>query len=173
MTTNLTRAIFARLRALLILGQRQSRPHHQLTLAIWMQTKENVKPRFQSTFTTDTQANVRSLLMVVSCWLFRSGLDGIMISRVWHIEGCGGNNNRFETLDECNHKCGYKPPKCLLPKSPGMCMAFFPRYYYDQTSMRCERFVYGGCQANANNFETIQECIKDCSDMSVYDINRK
>jgi hypothetical protein len=44
----------------------------------------------------------------------------------------------------------------------GPCKALIPRFYYNAESGKCEPFDYGGCQGNANNFETLQECEKAC-----------
>lgn len=41
-------------------------------------------------------------------------------------------------------------------------MAYFQRYYYDQSSSTCKEFVYGGCRGNGNNFETQQACEDAC-----------
>ena len=46
---------------------------------------------------------------------------------------------------------------CYLPQKPGpnegSCYAYFPRYFYNSRTGRCQFFVYGGCNGNANNFE--------------------
>ena len=42
-------------------------------------------------------------------------------------------------------------------------MAYFERFYFDTETQSCQKFVYGGCQGNANNFETIEECQKNCT----------
>lgn len=36
------------------------------------------------------------------------------------------------------------------------------RYYYNNTAEECQLFIYGGCQGNANNFETSEECHNSC-----------
>nr|P0DN17.1 RecName: Full=U-actitoxin-Avd3p; Short=U-AITX-Avd3p; AltName: Full=AsKC13; Flags: Precursor [Anemonia viridis] len=51
---------------------------------------------------------------------------------------------------------------CELPKVVGPCRASHPRYYYNSSSKRCEKFNYGGCRGNANNFHTLEECEKVC-----------
>ena len=82
----------------------------------------------------------------------------------FYYGGCGGNQNNFKTLSQCNGKC---PPKdvCSLPPVQGPCEAHIPRYFYNVTSSKCERFYYGGCLGNKNNFRTIQECTRKCGNL--------
>uniref|UniRef100_A0A671T457 Tissue factor pathway inhibitor-like n=1 Tax=Sinocyclocheilus anshuiensis TaxID=1608454 RepID=A0A671T457_9TELE len=42
-------------------------------------------------------------------------------------------------------------------KDEGPCKAIKDRFYFDIDTGRCELFEYGGCQGNANNFETLQD----------------
>ncbi|XP_049267159.1 actinia tenebrosa protease inhibitors, partial [Rhipicephalus sanguineus] len=94
--------------------------------------------------------------------------------------GCRGNANNFETLHQCESKCGNVSlteelirsrliaklatldPVCELPKKPGPCHGHFPRFYYNKTTGTCEKFVFGGCQENRNNFETLWDCEHKC-----------
>ncbi|EDO26072.1 predicted protein [Nematostella vectensis] len=55
---------------------------------------------------------------------------------------------------------------CSLPKLTGPCMARFIRWHYDMRSSECKMFTYGGCQGNANNFESKAACLKKCSGRS-------
>ncbi|GFR66508.1 tissue factor pathway inhibitor [Elysia marginata] len=107
--------------------------------------------------------------------------------------GCGGNTNNFRSERECEEQCasrispdptGNTPPpspnqegggtgestgssnvsrECLLPKVVGRCRAAFPRYFYNRDTRSCERFVYGGCSGNANNFRTLRACQARCT----------
>ncbi|XP_068082679.1 kappaPI-actitoxin-Avd3c [Anabrus simplex] len=55
-----------------------------------------------------------------------------------------------------------QPELCLLPKSVGPCRARKPSYYYNAATNICEKFTYGGCRGNENNFDTPKECIETC-----------
>jgi len=52
-------------------------------------------------------------------------------------------------------------PSCDLQPEVGPCDAAFPRYYYDQDSMKCKQFIWGGC-GGVVPFETLEECL-DCA----------
>jgi hypothetical protein len=80
--------------------------------------------------------------------------------------GCGGNRNRFMTLAECQSTCPvdlYPMEACMLDVRPGPCKARYPRYFYNTTSSQCEKFIYGGCQSNTNNFLDIPSCLRHCA----------
>lgn len=51
---------------------------------------------------------------------------------------------------------------CLLPLDDGPCRARIPSYYYDRYTQSCREFMYGGCEGNANNFETLEACNEAC-----------
>ncbi|GFO28193.1 kunitz/bovine pancreatic trypsin inhibitor domain protein [Plakobranchus ocellatus] len=74
--------------------------------------------------------------------------------------GCGGNSNRFGNIRNCRNACAVA--RCYLPPETGICKAYFQRYYYNSQTESCERFVYGGCRGNSNNFRTQQECDDEC-----------
>ena len=59
-------------------------------------------------------------------------------------------------------QCLDRKTVCLSPPVTGPCRARILRYFYNNTSGQCERFVYGGCQGNANNFEIRKDCERDC-----------
>nr|XP_020821282.1 kunitz-type protease inhibitor 4 isoform X1 [Phascolarctos cinereus] len=54
------------------------------------------------------------------------------------------------------------PEICTLPQSIGSCRGSFPRYYYNKFARRCERFLYGGCGGNRNNFIFVEQCQLAC-----------
>jgi len=91
--------------------------------------------------------------------------------------GCGGNENNFESIDECLSECDDEPEStekpnttgddediCELPTVVGPCEAAFPRFSYNAATGECESFTYGGCGGNENNFESIDECLSECGD---------
>lgn len=51
---------------------------------------------------------------------------------------------------------------CFEPLKVGPCEAPTLRVYFNQATMRCEEFFWGGCQPNGNNFETLPECGAAC-----------
>ncbi|XP_075556650.1 actinia tenebrosa protease inhibitors-like [Dermacentor variabilis] len=57
-------------------------------------------------------------------------------------------------------------PVCYEPKKVGPCRAYVPRYFYNTTTKNCERFIYGGCKGNGNNFPELEECLKTCTPKS-------
>lgn len=52
---------------------------------------------------------------------------------------------------------------CKLDKDPGPCEAAIRKYFYNKNTGDCERFTYGGCQGNANRFDSLSECRKACA----------
>ncbi|XP_024120091.1 kunitz-type protease inhibitor 1 isoform X2 [Oryzias melastigma] len=60
------------------------------------------------------------------------------------------------TPDQSEHRC-------LVPKKVGRCRGSFPRWYYNAASQRCEKFLFGGCRGNQNNYLTEEECITVCN----------
>ena len=44
----------------------------------------------------------------------------------------------------------------------GPCKAGKTRWTFDNWKMKCEKFEYGGCKGNGNNFMSKAECRKEC-----------
>lgn len=74
---------------------------------------------------------------------------------------------------ECNERVLYKMAPvsekptavvdlCTRPSDSGPCKAMKIRYYFNIQTGKCEKFVYGGCQGNANNFESMDDCRTKC-----------
>ncbi|CAC5396232.1 unnamed protein product [Mytilus coruscus] len=84
--------------------------------------------------------------------------------------GCHGNSNNFETMEACRGKCapGVTDPKtydniCALRPEVGKCRGRDIKWFYNSTSVRCERFYYGGCDGNPNRFDSEEECDSFCN----------
>ncbi|KAL0961889.1 hypothetical protein UPYG_G00332960 [Umbra pygmaea] len=55
-----------------------------------------------------------------------------------------------------------KQVACLLEIDEGPCRGEIERYYYNTINQKCEKFYYGGCRGNANNFMSFEACHKAC-----------
>ncbi|XP_053190136.1 collagen, type XXVIII, alpha 1a [Scomber japonicus] len=51
---------------------------------------------------------------------------------------------------------------CGLTLDPGPCRQYVVKWYYDPEANACAQFWYGGCQGNANNYETEATCKNSC-----------
>jgi len=98
--------------------------------------------------------------------------------KLFEFGGCDGNKNRFGTELNCQKACGCRDEHCiessvqqnrgsidtcLLPKKKGRCNLNIQKYYFDSELGTCKPFLYGGCQGNSNNFDTLAECLSRCS----------
>lgn len=87
--------------------------------------------------------------------------------------GCNGNANNFPNIDECEKICltGITPvvpspssevDTCTLPAQSGLCLGYFPSFFFNARTGACEEFIYGGCGGNENRFDTKKECESKC-----------
>lgn len=51
---------------------------------------------------------------------------------------------------------------CSLPVETGRCRASMRRFFFNSTSRQCEEFRFGGCEGNANRFDTEKDCNDFC-----------
>lgn len=79
---------------------------------------------------------------------YYSSRDGVC--DVFGYGGCGGNQNKFDTAEECESSCGNVQDLCGLPPVRGRCQENVTRYYYDARSDQCLTFEYSGCRGNRN-----------------------
>uniref|UniRef100_A0A1I7Z2F4 ADAM_spacer1 domain-containing protein n=1 Tax=Steinernema glaseri TaxID=37863 RepID=A0A1I7Z2F4_9BILA len=100
------------------------------------------------------------------------------------FSGCGGNQNRFRSPQECEARCGRfragKPQEqrvrprdrpgprsqsrevCNQRVDVGRCDGHFTSYYYEVASGTCETFQYTGCGGNQNRFPSKEQCEALC-----------
>lgn len=62
----------------------------------------------------------------------------------------------------CDCKEVTNPKYCYEPLDPGDCDTYDIRFYYNKYTGKCEQFKYKGCNGNANNFFTMEECQRKC-----------
>ena len=71
----------------------------------------------------------------------------------------------FDDL-HCNYSTVFILPAaaqiCSLPVEKGRCRASLRRFFFNSTSRQCEEFRFGGCEGNANRFDTEKECNDFC-----------
>jgi len=82
--------------------------------------------------------------------------------------GCGGNANNFPSKQICKERC--EPNVCELPQKTGPCRASYTQYFFNIDSQECEKFIYGGCGGNANNFPSKQACKERCKPVNVCEL---
>ena len=57
---------------------------------------------------------------------------------------------------------------CNLEPETGPCKGLLPRFFFNSTSGFCERFTYGGCGGNDNNFITHLACYGRCHEGVIF-----
>uniref|UniRef100_A0A023FQC3 BPTI/Kunitz inhibitor domain-containing protein n=1 Tax=Amblyomma cajennense TaxID=34607 RepID=A0A023FQC3_AMBCJ len=79
--------------------------------------------------------------------------------------GCGGNNNKFSSKENCLRTCSKKhwlSPVCKKKPDSGACLAYIPHWYFNHEKGYCQGFVYGGCKGNGNRFTSCWKCMESC-----------
>ncbi|XP_077908198.1 WAP four-disulfide core domain protein 6A-like [Ictidomys tridecemlineatus] len=80
-------------------------------------------------------------------------------------------NNMKCCMFSCGKKClDMRKDICSMPKEVGPCMAYLPRWWYNEETQLCSRFIYGGCQGNNNNFQSEAICMVVCQKSSIKEI---
>lgn len=51
---------------------------------------------------------------------------------------------------------------CILPVDEGKGSMHLERYFYDDHSENCHKFIYRGMKGNENSYLTYDECKKRC-----------
>ncbi|VDK68406.1 unnamed protein product [Onchocerca ochengi] len=87
--------------------------------------------------------------------------------REFHYGGCEGNENRFDSFEECSQACRYKSlddprQRCFLPHDPGTCAGNFERWHFDMQIRQCICSWWSGCGGNSNMFYSYNHCMSVC-----------
>uniref|UniRef100_A0A672H357 Papilin b, proteoglycan-like sulfated glycoprotein n=1 Tax=Salarias fasciatus TaxID=181472 RepID=A0A672H357_SALFA len=85
-------------------------------------------------------------------------LDGVTVAR-------GFGRLPSSTSSTSSHSPSFPGDVCSLSRDDGPCDTWKVRFYYDSGTRKCTQFWYGGCQGNANNFETLTACQAECGDV--------
>ncbi|VDO34753.1 unnamed protein product [Haemonchus placei] len=90
--------------------------------------------------------------------------------REFYYGGCEGNDNRFNSLQECNAACTYHAPtnrdRCFQPHDPGQCNGDFERWYFDMNKKQCVCSWWSGCGGNSNLFYSYKHCMLICGEFA-------
>ncbi|XP_041050359.1 inter-alpha-trypsin inhibitor-like [Carcharodon carcharias] len=68
----------------------------------------------------------------------------------------------YVTIDKLILSLSFSTESCKLIPDAGPCFGRVSRFYYNHTSMTCQKLNYGGCLGNGNNFKTERECLQTC-----------
>lgn len=63
--------------------------------------------------------------------------------------------------------------RCQLAFDPGPCEAAMPVFWFNASTGTCEPKTYGGCQGNANRFESQKACVEACGSAVACDADAK
>ncbi|VDO12946.1 unnamed protein product [Rodentolepis nana] len=105
--------------------------------------------------------------------------DKVLEKCSWFVYlGCGGSDNQFPSIDECNNTCMSLEALTITRKSareicelPHMLSdgpncddlgQMSSRWYYDQSTGLCKEFGYAHCGGTANNFLSKSSCELYC-----------
>ncbi|NXF83956.1 PPN protein, partial [Sclerurus mexicanus] len=87
----------------------------------------------------------------------RSSMYGCCFDNVASASGPQGEG--------CLNRPNYPyPGVCLLPSAHGPCTNWTTRWYFVSVVGKCNRFWYGSCHGNKNNFASEEECMRVCHD---------
>ncbi|NWR91497.1 PPN protein, partial [Furnarius figulus] len=85
----------------------------------------------------------------------RSSMYGCCFDNVASASGPRGEG--------CLNRPNYPyPVVCLLPSAHGPCANWTTRWYFVSVVGKCNRFWYGSCHGNKNNFASEEECMRVC-----------
>ncbi|XP_061610231.1 kunitz-type protease inhibitor 1-like isoform X3 [Phyllopteryx taeniolatus] len=81
---------------------------------------------------------------------------------------CSQFNETFSRLLDLD--VNQRIARCTEPPQTGPCRASHTRWYYNPLNERCQRFTYGGCHGNDNNFAEETQCDAACHGVTERDV---
>ena len=82
----------------------------------------------------------------------------VAVTAVEGVDGADGAANPVPELETGFPAQPTNSTFCSEPADPGLCRAAFPAWFYNEATQACEEFLFGGCVANSNAFETKEAC---------------
>ncbi|XP_069765312.1 actinia tenebrosa protease inhibitors-like [Narcine bancroftii] len=102
----------------------------------------------------DEKGPGRALCLLVDCTVGRTPVCALDPS-----PGVEANLKGYGALDAAT-----PPVDCTSPAKAGPCWDSISRWYYDVKEKKCQRFHYGGCMPNLNNYVNEEDCMRACTE---------
>ncbi|PWA20708.1 hypothetical protein CCH79_00019776 [Gambusia affinis] len=97
--------------------------------------------------------------------VFSKGDHSLLSLQVIHQSHSSDVQNRCSSIPpvRCwSRSSSLHADACLQRQDPGGCQVYTMMWFFDTVQNECIRFWYGGCDGNANRFETQEECENLC-----------
>jgi len=116
-----------------------------------------------SSFMLSTLALITALVMfaMVITWLW--GVPRIASDNMKLIKELADRLlNQADQIKRLEEQIAEATQSCRLPLAKGECFSSIQRWHFDSEKGSCQQFSYTGCDGNANNFHTLNDCQNKC-----------